>query len=137
MAITIILTLLFALLLPLAESRVVHSACLNETGLFGLKLDESIDEMDPTYLTGDIEQVSKMPLMKVAYSRPHKITICSNDLYINAIQINLQLQPLEGDDYRDTNWIDSTIEKVQKMDLFADESSSAYEGTRMKMFGTY
>ena len=58
-----------------ASARVVNNVCIKHTDMLGFTNKERIEYYE---LEGDLEKVSSMPINKLAYSRPSKMTVCSD-----------------------------------------------------------
>ena len=59
----------------LAEARPINTVCIKHTPLLGFQEDYNPVSMQ---LAGDIHNLSTLPINILAYSRPAKITICSD-----------------------------------------------------------
>ena len=46
-------------------------------------------------LEGDIFKVANMPVNKLAYSRPSRISVCADENYVHGMKFHLQLQEME------------------------------------------
>ena len=115
--------------------RPTTSACIERTELLGLTKDWS-EEAD-LQLEGDLVQLSQMSLMQIAYDRPSSVIVCADDTYVHGIQFNLQKHPVTEGEHADSKLSEQTIEAIKALNTQWDTNSSAYEGTRMAMLGTY
>ena len=79
-------SLMGGFLTGVGEARVVESACIKSTPLFGQKENLPYGRMD-----GDMNDIAEMSLLSLAYSRPSNLLICADEKKVHGMRFTLKM----------------------------------------------
>ena len=123
-------SLMGGFLTGVGEARVVESACIKSTPLFGQKENLPYGRMD-----GDMNDIAEMSLLSLAYSRPSNLLICADEKRVHGMRFTLKMHMSEENDY--AKYGENLQVELKKLNKYVDEASSAYAPYHMKMVGSY